>query len=256
LNNKNNIHVEDSVEAAAKAAAELWVQCACAAIRERGAFHVAFSGGSTPKHLHRVLLMDEYRQQVDWSRLHAYFGDERMVAREHADSNYRMVMETLLDHVDIPAANIHALVDNALLASTAQEQSVPALAENYAQLLDKVLPRDDQGRICFDLIMLGMGADGHTASLFPGTTILDENVRTVAAVYVEKLQSWRISLSFSSIAQARQRLLLVCGVDKAEVLAEIFQQDDSADYPIKRFASMPDSDWFLDNAAASKLRQD
>ncbi len=255
MNNKNNLHIAGSVDAAAKAAAEYWVQCAVAAIGERGAFHVAFSGGSTPKYLHHYLLMDEYRQQVDWSRVHAYFGDERMVAREHADSNYRMVRETLLDHAAVPAANIYPVVDNEQLVSTALEQSVPLLAENYARLLDNVLPHDDQGRICFDLIMLGMGADGHTASLFPGTTILDESVRTVAAVYVEKLQSWRISLSFPSIVQARQRLLLVCGDDKAKVLAEIFNSERS-DYPVKRFASMANSQWFLDMAAASKLDQD
>lgn len=253
MNNKNNIFVASSVEAAARAAADFWLQCATAAIRTRAAFHVAFSGGSTPKYLHRYLLMDEYRQQVDWSCVHVYFGDERMVARDHPDSNYRMVRETLLDHVDIPEANIYPIVDDALLTSSEPAQSVPAIARNYAQTLDEVMPHDSSGRIRFDLIMLGMGADGHTASLFPRTSILNEAKRTVAEVYVEKLQAWRVSLTFPVLEQAHQRLLLVCGENKADVLAKVFTHADKDEYPVKRFADMPDTRWFLDQAAASKL---
>jgi len=253
VNKKNNIFIAGSVDAAAKAAADFWVACAVAAIRTRRAFHVAFSGGSTPKYLHRYLLMDEYRQRIDWSCVHVYFGDERMVARDHPDSNYRMVRETLLDHVDIPEAHIHPIVEDDLLMSSEPAQSVPLLAGNYAQTLEKALPHDGDGRICFDLIMLGMGADGHTASLFPGTSILNEDKRTVAEVYVEKLQAWRVSLTFPVLEQAHQRLLLVCGEDKADVLAKVFTHEDEDDYPVKRFAAMPDTHWFLDQAAAGKL---
>ncbi len=240
-----------SIEAMAKAAADHWVACATAAIRERGAFHVAFSGGSTPKHLHRCLLQEEYRRQVDWSRVHAWFGDERMVPRDHPDSNFRMLRETLLDHVEIPAEQIHPMVDDELLASAEPARSVPLLARNYARLLEARLPRE-AGRLRFDLIMLGMGADGHTASLFPGTAILGERERTVAEVWVGKLQSWRVSLTFPVIEQARRRLLLIAGEDKAPVLHEVL--DAAGDYPISRVAALPDSDWFLDAAAASRLR--
>ncbi len=253
MNSKNNIHIEDSVEAAARAAADFWVECASAAILTRGAFHVAFSGGSTPKHLHRYLLMDEYRQRIDWSCVHVYFGDERMVARDHPDSNYRMLRETLLDHVDIPEAHIYPIVDDDLLISDQSPKSIQAIARNYAQTLDEVLPHDSDGRIRFDLVMLGMGADGHTASLFPGTSILNEDKRTVAEVYVEKLQAWRVSLTFPVLEQAYQRLLLVCGENKADVLAKVFTNLDKGDYPVKRFADMSDTSWFLDQAAASKL---
>ncbi|NOZ37989.1 MAG: 6-phosphogluconolactonase, partial [Gammaproteobacteria bacterium] len=211
MNSKNNIHIEGTVEMTAKAAAEYWLQCATKAIQERGAFYVAFSGGSTPKYLHRYLLLEDYQEKIDWSRVHAFFGDERMVARDHPDSNYRMVRQTLLDHVAIPAANIYPIVDDALLASAEPAQSTALLAANYAKILDELLPHDKQGRIKFDLIMLGMGADGHTASLFPGTSILDERTRSVAEVYVEKLKAWRVSLTFPVIEQAQQRLLLVCG---------------------------------------------
>ncbi len=255
MNAKNHVHVSSSVDDAAKAAADFWVRCASAAIRTRGAFHVAFSGGSTPKRLHRYLLMDEYRQQIDWSCVHVYFGDERMVVRDHPDSNYRMVRETLLEHVDIPEAHIHPIVDDDLLMADQPPKSVQALAENYAQILEEALPHDSDGRIRFDLIMLGMGADGHTASLFPGTSILDEHKRTVAEVYVEKLQAWRVSLTFPVLEQAHQRLLLVCGEDKAEILAKVFTHADKDDYPVKRFAAMPASEWFLDQAAASKLSE-
>ncbi len=253
MNSKNNIHIEGSVDAAAKAAAEYWLQCATTAIQERGAFHVAFSGGSTPKYLHRCLLLDEYREKIDWSRVHAFFGDERMVARSHPDSNYRMVRQTLLDHVPVPAANIYPVVDDALLASAEPAQSAAMFAADYAKILDEILPHDEHGLLRFDLVMLGMGADGHTASLFPGTPILDERTRSVAEVYVEKLKAWRVSLTFPVIEQAQQRLLLVCGEDKTEVLAKIFTQGHMNDYPVKRFAGMPDSQWFLDQAAAGRL---
>ncbi len=255
MNAKNNVHVSSSTDGAAKAAAEFWVQCAAAAIHEQGAFYVAFSGGSTPKYLHRYLLADEYREKIDWPRVHAFFGDERMVACDHPDSNYRMVRQTLLDQVDIPAANIYPVVDDALLASAEPAQSAPVLAANYAKILDRCVPHDTHGRIRFDLVMLGMGADGHTASLFPGTSILDEYRRSVAEVYVEKLKAWRVSLSFPVIEQAQQRLLLVCGEDKAEVLAKVLSPADRHDYPVKRFAQPVASQWFLDQAAAGKLEQ-
>lgn len=253
MNAKSNVHVSSSVDGAAKAAADFWLQCATAAIQKQGAFYVAFSGGSTPKYLHRYLLMDEYREKIDWSKVHAFFGDERMVGRDHPDSNYRMVRETLLDHTDIPRANIYPVVDDARLASAEPAQSASVFAANYAKILDEILPHDKQGRIKFDLVMLGMGADGHTASLFPGTSILEESARNVAEVYVEKLKAWRVSLTFPVIEQAHQRLLLICGEDKAEVLAKVLRPADKHDYPVKRFASMPDSQWFLDQAAASKL---
>ncbi|VAX10034.1 6-phosphogluconolactonase, eukaryotic type [hydrothermal vent metagenome] len=249
----NNLYIADSIEAAAIAAAEYWVQCASQAIRQEGIFHVAFSGGSTPKYLHRALLKDEYRKKIDWSCVHAWFGDERMVACDHTDSNYRMVRETLLDHVDIPAVNIHPIVDDKVLSSTERAQSTRLLADNYARQLDAVLPHDSDGRIKFDLVMLGMGADGHTASLFPDTMILDEDTRTVAEVYVEKLKAWRVSLTFPLIEQAHHRLLLVAGEDKANVLAKIFSQTDKHDYPVKGFASRIPSQWFLDKLAAGKL---
>jgi len=252
VSSKNNVSISNSVEAAAKAAADFWVQCATAAIEKQGAFYVAFSGGSTPKFLHRHLLMDEYREKVDWSRVHVFFGDERMVACDHADSNYRMVRDTLLDQLAIPESNIHPLVDDALLISAEPADATRLLADNYARLLENILPRNAHGQIRFDLIMLGMGADGHTASLFPGTTILAESERTVAEVYVEKLKAWRVSLTFPVIEQARARLLLVCGKDKAPVLGEIFR-GDNGDYPVARFRSLPDSHWFLDDAAASQL---
>lgn len=255
MNTKNNVHVSSSVDGAAKAAADFWLQCATAAIHEQGAFYVAFSGGSTPKYVHRYLLADEYREKIDWSRVHAFFGDERMVARDHPESNYRMVRQTLLDHVDIPAANIYPIVDDALLALAAPAQSASVLASNYAKILEQRLPHDTQGRIRFDLVMLGMGADGHTASLFPKTSILEESTRKVAEVYVEKLKAWRVSLTFPVIEQAQQRLLLVCGGDKAEVLAKVLSLADRQDYPVKRVAHLADSQWFLDQVAASKLGQ-
>jgi 6-phosphogluconolactonase len=219
-------------------AAEYWGKIARLAIEQRGAFHVALAGGNTPKGLYQLLASKPYISQVDWSRVYIYFGDERYVPMDHPDSNYRMAREALLDLVPIPPQQI-------LRIQT--EFSDPQLAaDNYTRLLQSSLPEG----ICLDLILLGVGSDGHTASLFPETSILAVRNRLVAAVYVEKLSAWRISMTYPVIERARQILFLVTGVDKAPVIARVLAGPQGRDFPVQRLQAKGEVHWYLDADAA------
>lgn len=240
LNDQRIILTED-LDALSKAAAARIVQLAKSAIREHGAFNLALSGGSTPVHLHQVLASPSCQEQISWQSVHIYFGDERNVPHDHPDSNYRMAQETLLSKVPVPSSQVHAI-------PTGCEQ-MQECAQTYAsQLVD--LPQHD-GIPCFDLILLGMGDDGHTASLFPDTPILDEHGVPVAAVYVPKLNTWRVSLTYPVLAQARAIMVLVSGATKAQVLYEVFNKPDRH-YPIQRIHNAH-IEWYVDEAAAERL---
>ncbi|HDP89921.1 MAG TPA: 6-phosphogluconolactonase [Thioalkalivibrio sp.] len=231
-------------EALSRAAAIHVLESARAAIAARGVFHVALAGGSTPRRLYE-LLAAAAPGQTDWSRWQVWFGDERCVPRDHADSNYRMARQALLDHVVIPADHIHPMV---------RDPAHPeADAAAYAEALAAGLPQGDHAPV-FDLVLLGMGDDGHTASLFPGTAILDVHDRHVAAVHVAAKDSWRISLTYPVLGQARELLFLVAGASKAPVIAQVLGQPDAAPrYPVERIAAIGTVHWLLDSAAAGGL---
>lgn len=192
------------------AATERILRLAHTAIAARGAFHIALSGGNTPRRLHARLTLEP---EVDWSRWHVWFGDERCVPPDHVDSNYRMARETLLDHVPIPEAQIHPMIPRAGI------EPADAAHDYAARLATEAPRRGDQPEL--DLILLGLGGDGHTASLFPGTGILGERARSVAEVFVPQLDTWRISLTPPAIEQARHLLFLVDGTGKADILGRI-----------------------------------
>jgi 6-phosphogluconolactonase len=192
----------------AQAAAERFVALAAEAIAIRDQFTVALSGGSTPRATYALLASDSFAPRVDWSRVHAFWGDERCVPPDHPDSNYRLARETLLDKVAIPAENVHRIRG---------ELSPDQAATAYQVELEATLGAG--GRL--DLILLGMGADGHAASLFPGTAALAEQARWVAENYVEKLETWRVTLTYPIINAARHVVFLVSGVAKVEPLARV-----------------------------------
>jgi len=235
----------------AREAAAYWVAQAQLSIAEHGAFYVALAGGSTPRRMYEYLARPEYATQVAWQDVHVFFGDERVVPPDHPDSNYRMAREALLDHVPLPVGQVYPMVQSGNGGEMAQ-----AMALAYARGLDQILPKTENGWPQFDLVMLGMGVDGHTASLFPHTTILHEAAQSCAAVYVEKLQAWRISLTFPVIEEASRILILVCGEDKANTLRQVFSSggfDESM--PITRLVAQQNACWYLDAAAASLLGQ-
>lgn len=240
-----SIHVYPDLEHLSKATAEHWIAVSRAAIEQRGVLHVALAGGSTPKRLYQLLAQPDYRARIDWARVHVYFGDERAVPPEHADSNFRMAHEALLAHIDIPADNVHRMV--------AAPERIEQDAVDYAALLRERLPGDAAGTPVFDLILLGMGADGHTCSLFPDSPILHERACSVGTVYVERLQSWRLSLTYPVLDAARQLLFLVAGHDKAAMLKRIAANTARPPVPVQGIRPRGHVEWYLDAQAGAEL---
>lgn len=240
------IIVHPNPERLAEAVAERWIALGQVALAQRGAFHVALSGGSTPRHLYRLLARPDYQARIDWGRVHLYFGDERAVPPTHADSNFRMVQESLLAHIGIPAANV--------LPMAADPARIEQDAAAYTALLRTHLPVDATGTPQFDLILLGMGPDGHTCSLFPQTSILEERERPVAAVHVTHLDSWRLSLTYPILDAARHLLFLVAGGDKAAMLRQICRHPrQTVPVPVQGIQPRGGVEWHLDQAAAAGL---
>ncbi|MBI3562375.1 MAG: 6-phosphogluconolactonase [Gammaproteobacteria bacterium] len=210
---------------------------------ESGQCQLALAGGKTPALLYQQLAGPPFLQHIPWGKISCYFGDERCVALDHPESNYRMAMEKLLSTAPIHCDKIYPMV------ADPQQPQQQAIA--YEKLLNLQLPKH-HGVPCFDLIILGMGVDGHTASLFPHSLLLLERQRSVAASYVDSLATWRISLTLPVLNAARQVLILVSGSDKADTLARVFHEP-AAQLPIQQLTVRDNVVWFVDAAAASLL---
>jgi len=218
---KPEIKVLPDPAAVAREAAVEFVRLAATAIEQQGRCSIALAGGSTPKSLYSLLADDEsLRQQLAWDKLHFFWGDERHVPPDHQDSNYRMAREAMLAKVNLPPGNIHRIRSEVEDAQEAADEYQQELG-SFFQLEPDQLPR-------FDLVLLGMGPDGHTASLFPGTTALAETKRLVAATWVEKFNTYRITLTLPVINNAANVIFLVCGSEKVEVLRTVLGQEASA----------------------------
>lgn len=242
------IHVHPDPESLSLAAAQRWVALAGQACARRGAFHVALSGGSTPEALYAALARPEFAAQVDWRCVHIYFGDERSVPPTHPDSNYHMADLALLRHVPIPPDQVCPM--------DAQPDHIEQNARAYEQLLRTALPKDADGIPVFDLVLLGIGTDGHVASLFPHTSALQEQERLVTAVYVDKLQTWRMTITFPLVNRARHVMLLATGRGKAEVIRQALQdrpRDGKGPLPVQMFRPTGVVEWHLDAEAAALL---
>jgi 6-phosphogluconolactonase len=198
----------DAAEIALEAA-ERVVAAAGRAAEEGRAFSIALSGGSTPKALFELLASGAYRSRVDWPRVEVFFGDERTVPPDHKDSNYRMAREALLSKVPIPGDNVYRM---------AGERDPNTAAKEYGQML-----KEKFGDGGMDLVLLGMGDDGHTASLFPETEALNETKHRCVANFVPKLNTWRLTLTAPFINRAAQVLILVSGASKAQRLQEVLE---------------------------------
>jgi len=239
--NEQRIFIAADMDALSLFAVKRLIRSAHEAIIAHGAFYLALSGGSTPVYLHQMLARPDNQQQLDWRKVHIFFGDERNVPADHPDSNYRMARETLLTKVPIPASQIHAMPTRC--------DNMQDCADRYAETLASMPQRE--GMPCFDYIVLGMGNDGHTASLFPHTAILDECDRSVAAVFVPKLNTWRISLTYPVLNQANAVMVLASGSGKADVLYDVFNEP-TRDFPIQRIQNAR-LEWYVDTAAAARL---
>ena len=204
-------------------AAEQFIGLANKAIQQSGRFAVALSGGSTPKALYASLAEPEYRNRLDWFRVHLFWGDERCVPPDHPESNFRMVQESLLSKIQIPSENVHRMMG---------EKEPERAAREYEEHLRQFFHLTPGGVPRFDLIFLGLGEDGHTASLFPGSPALDEQNRLVATVYVERLKAYRLTLTLPVINAASQIIFLVSGPSKSAVVKELLSAGvKPQDYP-------------------------
>ncbi|MBA2379436.1 MAG: 6-phosphogluconolactonase [Blastocatellia bacterium] len=233
------IEIFDDKDAVYLRAAELIIEKAAEAIEERGSFSLVLAGGSTPRGIYQLLASPNLRERIDWPRVVAVIGDERNVSPDHADSNYRMVRENLLEHVPIP--------ENAVVRWEPEIGNPDEVALNFEkQLTDKLGPAPT-----FDLVLLGLGDDGHTASLFPGTSAIKEPDRYAVANNVPQLSTDRFTLTFPAVNNAANVAFVVTGRAKAAAVSAVIDQQQ---FPAARI--IPKAGrlyWLLDTDAASLL---
>lgn len=225
-------------EAVARAAASAVVEAAFRAIHEHGNFRLVLAGGRTPRAAYE-LLAGELRAEVDWRRVSLYFGDERCVWPDDEASNYRMAREALIEPLKLPTSAVRRM---------AGEVSPDKAAAEYDVELRRA--REDR-RPAFDLVLLGMGTEGHTASLFPGSPALREKHRMALHVVVPAEPADRLTMTPPALSSTRQILFLVTGEDKAEALAEVFT--DGSELPASLVSKLAPSRFLVDEAAAGKI---
>jgi 6-phosphogluconolactonase len=239
-----DIRIFDNAEGVARAAADSFADIATASISDEGRFSVALAGGSTPRRTYELLASPEYRNRIPWAQVHIFFGDERTVPATHADSNYRMANEAMLSSLPIPEQNIHRMIG---------QGDAHANASLYESELQTFFDGASWPRL--NLVLLGMGDDGHTASLFPGTNALNEKDAWVTANWVEKFQAFRITLTAPAINHAANVIFLVAGSGKAKRLPEVLRgARDPLRLPAQLIQPVAGSlVWLVDKAAAEQL---
>jgi 6-phosphogluconolactonase len=237
------IRIFNDSEQVSVAAADLFVQAAKESIDQKGRFTVALTGGTSPIAMHKLLTLPAYAEKVDWNNVFVFWGDERWVPLDDPKSNAKMAYETLLDHVSVPAGNVFPM--------WSAEHTPEQYAGVYEQLIKDYV--GDDGR--FDLILLGMGDDGHTASLFPGTAVLTETTKWVDAYYLQPQSMHRITLTAPLINQADRIVFMVYGPGKAPALHEVLEGDrNPAVYPAQLIRPVHGEVlWLVDKAAATAL---
>lgn len=230
-------------------AAERFVATAAQAVTTSGRFRVALSGGSTPEGLYRLLAQDEYAARVDWTRTHLFWGDERCVPPGDPASNYRMVREAMIDRVVLPPENVHRIHG---------ESEPPAAAAAYERSLRAAFrapvgPPPTSLGARFDLVLLGLGTDGHTASLFPGHAAVRETERWVVAEYVRTVSMDRVTLTPPAINAAAEIWFMVSGAEKADTLRRVLSDPlDPVAIPAQAIAPCRGRlRWLLDETAGT-----
>jgi 6-phosphogluconolactonase len=238
------IHVHDTPEQLYRAVADAIIGIGNAAINASGKFSLVLSGGSTPQGVYQLLAEPPYRDQLPWNAVHLFWGDERCVIKTHPDSNYRMAYEAMISKISIPPDNVHRVQaeEDALLAAQAAEDEI----RDFFEIDDAEFPE-------FDLVLLGLGDDGHTASIFPDTDATNENDRIVMDNFVRKLKTHRITMTLPAINHARNVFFLVSGPNKADICEQVVGID--GDLPAQRVRPVSGQlTWYLDRAAAQKLK--
>lgn len=238
------IQVFDDTLALSKAGVELFINAAVEAVRERGQFLVALTGGSSPLHLYQLLAQSPNRERVPWSQTYIFWGDERWVPLTDDRSNANMAYEAFLNNVPIPNDQIYPMWE--------EDVEPEAFARQYEELLEEYF---GPSTASFDLILLGMGDDGHTASLFPGTDVLQEQSSWVQAYYLEQQEMYRITLTAPVINKARKIVFLTFGAKKADALHEVLEGDYNPEkYPAQLIKPQQgEVVWLVGKAAATRL---
>ena len=248
LSSISEIIIVEDLHSLSRKAAVLFVEQAAAVLKTRPFFSMALSGGSTPKHLYRLLNSDPgLKDAVAWEKIHFFWGDERHVPPDHAQSNYRMAYEAMLSALPLPQGNIHRIIS--------EDSDAGRAARRYAQEISRFFQLQAGQFPHFDLIWLGMGPDGHVASLFPQTAALTEKKLLVAANWVEKFQSYRITMTPPVLNHAECIIFLVSGANKAESLKHVLEGGEQAQQlPAQMIQPLHGKlYWIIDRAAAKYL---
>jgi 6-phosphogluconolactonase len=243
MSDRGELQVYRNPPVLAHALADYFIANATLALAERGEFRVALAGGRTPRAAYELLGTEPLSTEVSWSDTFLYFGDERCVPPEDEQSNSRMVQRALLNAVPIPSGNVHRV----------RGEIDPGLAANeYASILRADLGETPQ----FDLILLGLGQDGHTASLFPGTAPDTDDAALVRAVYAKSQMMWRVTVTPKVINMARNVVFAVEGAEKAQIMAQVYEGPrDPVKYPAQIVHPVSGRlSWFVDELAAGLLR--
>jgi len=247
LSTSEIIIVED-LEMLSRKAADLFVEQTVAVLKTRPFFSMALSGGSTPESLYSLFASDPgIKAKIAWEKVHIFWGDERHVPPDHPQSNFRMANRTMLAGLPLPRGNIHRVM--------AEDADADRAARRYEQEISRFFQVQAGQFPCFDLIWLGMGVDGHTASLFPQSAALTENKRLVVANWVEQFQSHRISMTLPVLNHAKCLIFLVSGAAKAETLKQVLESDSRApQFPAQLIQPLHGKlYWIIDRAAAKYL---
>ena len=244
LMSEREVIIKSDVEELSRAAADLFVEIAGNSIDKRGSFSVALAGGSTPKKLYSLLASDVYRSSLDWTKIIFFFGDERHVPPDSEESNFRMANETLLGPLRISPEQVHRW--------EGELPNVAEAADNYEMELRAYLQGSERR---LDMVLLGLGDDGHTASLFPQTPALYELDRLAVANWVEKLGAFRLTMTFPAINDSANIVFLVSGNKKAEALRSVIEGEFRPDdFPAQLVQPVNGTlYWLLDEPAAAGL---
>ena len=231
-----------------RAAAELFIKIGNEAINKNGGFIVALAGGSTPKSLYQLLAADEFGNQMDWRKVFFFFGDERNVSPESDQSNFRTANENLLNPLQIPAENIFRW--------QTELENAEKIADDYEKKIIKFFDLAENEVPRFDLILLGMGDDGHTASLFPLTSALNETAKIAVSNHVEKLNSNRLTFTFPTINNSANVIFLISGAAKANALKEVLEGESQPEKFPSQNVNLKNGNlyWLVDAPAAQFLK--
>lgn len=240
------LHISKDNNALSTEVANWMVDYIAATLQQQDRFTLVLSGGSTPQKLNKLLAAAPYKEKIDWTRLHIFWGDERFVPFEDDRNNAKMAFDTLLNHVPVPAAQIHVM---------RTDIDPEASANAYADILAAYFTNSDPDSTSFDLVLLGMGDDGHTLSLFPGTHVMHIEDRLTTSFFLKQQDMYRITLTAPIVNRAACVAFLVSGAGKATALQQVIEGDYQPDlYPSQVIQPNGELHWFVDEAAAANLQ--